>query len=352
MHLATLRMPQPDRLATLSALSLLATFGLASWAGVSPLAAALALGVVQANLSPSRDRIVDAVFADFEPLVLCVFFTLAGMHLALGHAAEVGLLAALFVGGRLVAKLLAARAAMRLAGAPDRVRANLGLALVPQAGVAVGLVILVQDDAAFAAVEQVFTAVVLSAVTVNEILGPIAMRVALRRSGEAGSARPRLVDFLQEENITTELSGRSMEEAIHGLVDLLIDSHELDHVVDRDKLLQSVLDRERQVSTCLGEGLAVPHGELPEGLPMVGVLGISREGLDIPTPDGRPVHCMVLLATPAGERDRHLEVLATLARTVGSDPIVQERLYHAHSPAHVCEILHGEDTEDFNYYLE
>lgn len=352
VHVATFRVVHPQRLTTLSVVSLLATYGLATWAGVSPLAAALALGVVQTNLSPSRDRIVDAVFADFEPLILCVFFTLAGLHLSLGHAAEVGLLTALFVGGRLVAKVVAGDLAMRAAGATERVRRNLGLALVPQAGVAVGLVILVQDDAAFQGMAQVFTAVVLSAVTVNEIAGPLFTRLALTRSGEAGSAHPRLVDFLQEENITTELEAASMEDAIRQLVDLLVDSHQLEASVERDALLASVLEREKQISTCLGEGLAVPHGELPEGLPMVGVMGISPQGLPFETPDGRPVHCVVLLATPAGERDRHLEVLATLARTVASDPVVQERLYHARSAAHVCEILHGEDTEAFNYYLE
>ncbi len=85
---------------------------------------------------------------------------------------------------------------------------------------------------------------------------------------------------------------------------------------------------------------------------MVGVMGLSREGLDFDTPDGRPVHCMVLLATPLGQRERHLEVLAALARTLGSDPGFQQQLYNAESPAHASEILHGEETEEFNYFLE
>jgi mannitol/fructose-specific phosphotransferase system IIA component (Ntr-type) len=142
-----------------------------------------------------------------------------------------------------------------------------------------------------------------------------------------------------------------MEEAIEKLTNLLITSHHLDHV-DRKALLESTLERERQVSTCLEGGLAVPHGELPEGTPMVGVMGISRRGLHVETPDGRPLHCVVLLATPRGERERHLAVLAALARTVGADPVIQQQLYSAKSPAHVCEILHGEETEDFNYFLE
>ncbi len=349
-HVFTLRVLRSERLTTLSVVTLLLTFGLASYAGVSPLAACLSLGVVQTNLSPSRDRLVDAVFADFEPVILCVFFTLAGLHLSVEQAAAGGLIALLFLVGRSAGKLASAGVAMRLAGATARVRRNLGLALLPQAGVAVGLVILIQNDPAFAAVEELFTAIVLTAVTVNEIVGPLTTRVALGRSGEIGQDRARLVDFLQEENIVTGLRARSMEDAIQQMVDLLISSHHLTGV-DRDELLVSVMEREAEVSTCLGEGLAVPHGMLPEGHGMLGVMGLSAAGLPLPTPDGLPVHCVVLLATPAGERDRHLEVLAALARTLGSDPVMRQQLYFVDTPAHACEILHGEDTEAFNYFL-
>lgn len=349
-HLFTLRVLRTERLTTLSVVTLLLTFGIASYAGVSPLAACLALGVVQTNLSPSRERLVDAVFSDFEPVILCVFFTLAGLHLSLEQAAAGGVLAALFVMTRGAGKLVSGQLAMRLAGATKRVRDNLGLALLPQAGVAVGLVILIQNDPAFAEIEKLFTAIVLTAVTVNEILGPLVTRHALARSGEVDQDRARLVDFLQEENIVTGLRANSMEHAIEQLVDLLISSHHLSGV-DREALCNSVLEREAQVSTCLGEGLAVPHGELPEGFPMLGVMGLSASGLPFPTPDARPVHCVVLLATPAGERDRHLEVLAALARTLGSDPVMRQQLYFVDTPAHACEILHGDDTEAFNYFL-
>ena len=350
-HLVSLRMSRVARLETLSLVSLLTTFGIANYADISPLAACLALGAVQTNLAPSRERIVDSAFSDFEPVILCVFFTLAGLHLSLESAASASMVAIAFVVARVGGKLVAADLAMRIAGATQRVRRNLGLALLPQAGVAIGLVILIQDDPAFASIEATFTAVVLTAVTINEIIGPIATRHALVRSGEAGNDRPRLVDFLQEENITTNLDADTMEEAIEQLVALLLRSHELGDL-DGNLVLQSVMEREAVISTCLGEGLAVPHGELPEGHPMVGVMGLSRRGLRFRTPDGRPVHCMLLLATPRGERDRHLEVLATMARTLGSDPVLQGQLYNADTAAHAYEILHGEATEDFNYFLE
>jgi mannitol/fructose-specific phosphotransferase system IIA component (Ntr-type) len=225
------------------------------------------------------------------------------------------------------------------------------MALIPQAGVAVGLVLIIQEDPAFSEAAGLFGAVVLSVVTVNEIVGPILTRLALSRSGEAGRDRLRLIDFLQEENIVTNFHARTKEDAIEKLVDLMVASHRVGGM-DRQALLESVLARERQASTCLGGGLAVPHCILPEGTPMVGVMGLSQRGLDFETPDGRSVHCMVLLGTAPEERDRHLQVLASLARTVGIDPAFQDALFNADSAAHACELLHGEESEDFNYFLE
>jgi mannitol/fructose-specific phosphotransferase system IIA component (Ntr-type)/NhaP-type Na+/H+ or K+/H+ antiporter len=350
-HLFTTRVVRPDRLAATGTITLLLAFGLATWLDTSPLLACLFLGFVQSNLSPAHEGLLDRIFGDFEPVILCVFFTVAGMALTLERFADAGLVAAVFFAARAAGKLLSPRVAMTLAGVPDRVRRNLGLALLPQAGLAVGLVLLIQDDPVFAEISQLFTATVLSVVTVNEIIGPVLTRIALVRSGEAGMDRPRLVDFLQEENIVTDLRGRTKEEAIERLTDVLIRSHHLSQV-DPQALRRSILEREAEVSTCLGGGLAVPHGELPEGLPMVGVMGLSREGLLFETPDDRPIHCMVLLATPRGERDRHLEVLAALARTLATDPSLQQQLYNARSPAHAYDVLHGEETEDFNYFLE
>ena len=340
-----------DRLATAAVVALVFTSGLATTLEVSPLLACLVLGGVQTNLTPSRDRLVDSVFADFEPAILTVFFTLAGMHLALDHLALAGLVAALVFGARAAGKLSAASLAMRLARAPERLRRNLGLALIPQAGIAVSLVILIQEDPAFGAISALFSAVVLTVVTVSEIIGPITTRIALGRSGEVDRDRMRLIDFLQEENIVTDFRASSKEAAIEKLVDLMISSHHLEGI-DRAALLRTVLDREREASTCLGGGLSVPHGILPGGRPMVGVMALTRAGLDFPTPDGHPVHCMVLLGTSPEERDRHLQVLAALARTVGSDPRVQGQLFDATSAAHAYEVLHGEESEDFNYFLE
>ena len=343
----------PERIATAAVATLMLTSSLASAVGISPMLACLVLGAVQTNIAQSRSHLIDSVFATFEPAILSVFFTLAGMHLSLEHLNLAGLIAVVFFFARFGGKLLASNLALRAAGATDRVRRNLGLALVPQAGVAVGLVLLIQEDGRFEAVAGLFTAVVLSVVTLNEIVGPVLTRAALQRAGEVGRDRLRLIDFLQEEHIVTDFVAPTKEIAISRLVDLMLRGRGTGSgCIDRERLLASVLERESQGSTCLGGGLAVPHGILPEGEPMAGVMALSRRGLAFDTPDGRPVHCMVLLGTAPEERDRHLQVLAVLARTVGSDRDFQERLVDSRSPAHAYELLHGEESEDFNYFMD
>jgi PTS system fructose-specific IIC component len=348
--------PRRDRLASASVVTLLLVSGLATATDTSPLLSALFFGMIQANLTRERDKLVDAMFADFLPAILAGFFTLAGMELSFAHLREVGLVALLFFVARAGGKVLAARWAMQIAGATEKLRDNLGMALLPQAGVAVGLVVLLEEDPAYASgpglnTLPVFVGAVLTVVTASEIIGPILTRLALVRSGEAGQDRLRLVDFIQEENIKTDFSATTKEAAIEELTDLLVRTHQLAPEL-RDPLLASVLEREREVSTCLGGGLAVPHGILPVGSKMVGVMALSPMGLAFETPDGKPVHCMVLLATPDNERERHLQVLASLAATVGMNTPLQVQLFNAKSAAHAYELLQEDEALGVNRFLD
>jgi len=355
LHHVTARVLARDELAaTAGMIAILLTAGVADYLHVSPLLSCLFLGVVQTNVARVRERVVDSVFRGFEPSIMAVFFTLAGMELRFDHLATAGVAAIAYFAARLAGKLLAVRIAMQLAGAPEKLKRYLGLALVPQAGLAIGLVLLVEDRQVLRGMPEahrLFVATVLTVVMANELVGPVLTRLGLRQSAEEGRDRQRLIDFLQEENILVDFEAPDMETAIRRLVDHLALSHNLLDV-DRHELLASVLERERSASTCLGHGLAVPHGILPDGQPMVGVLAISRRGLALDSPDGVPVHWMVLLATASSERERHLQVLATLARTIGQNAEIQHALREARSAAHAYEILHGEETESFNWYLK
>lgn len=347
--LGTRHVIQTEQVTTVSIISIFLATGIADLFGVSNLLACLFLGVTIVNLAPEKEEIGHRVFVNFEPAVLAVFFTLAGLELDFGFLAEGWLLVMLFVVARALGKIGAGFFAMRLAGATANVRRYLGMGLIPQAGVAVGLLLQLGDDALFQPVSSLVLAVGVASVAVNEIIGPITTRIGLARSGNLGMDRPRLIDFIHEENIATDFQAATMPEALAALVDLMISSHGLQ--VDREDFLAEILAREEIMSSCIGRGLAVPHGSLPDGEGLVGVMAISRTGLALESPDGLPVRCLVLLAAPPEDGGRFMEVQGVLARNLGSNWALQLQLYNAKSPAHVYEILHAEEFEDFNYFL-
>jgi PTS system fructose-specific IIC component len=309
------------------------------------------LGVTLANITPDKEEIGHHVFENFETAIFAVFFTLAGMELRFDYMAQAGAIAVAMFVARAAGKLIAGRLAMGVAKTTDRVRRNVGLALLPQAGLAVGLVLLVAEDPLFPSeMRDILLATVLTVVTLNEVIGPVCTRIALARSGDMGLDRPRLIDFIHEEHIVTELTAETFEEAVASLAAVLVRANDLQ--ADREAILASALAREDLDSTCLGEGLAVPQADLEEGDSIVGALGISSEGMAFETPDGVPVHCMILIATPPSQRKHRAEVTTALARAILSDRGIEKQLYHADTPAHAYEILHHEESEDFNHFLE
>jgi len=330
---------------------ILGTWGGATGLSTSGILACTFAGIIVSNLRHDAVSSAQAYLHAIGAILFTAFYTLAGMNIDLGLLAKVAGLVAVFVTARFVGKFAGAYAAMSLAGAPRRVRNSLGLSLVPHGGVAVGLLLMVQTDPGLAAFAETVTAVGLAAITINQLVGPSLLRYALAEAREVGKAAPRLLDFLDESHILVDLSGNTKKEVIEALVNRLYAAPE-PPTIPRGDFLAKVLDREAAASTAVGEGLMIPHAILDEGQVITGVLGISSRGIDLDAPDDRPVHAVLLLATPQADRERHLKVLAAFARSITRDVNLREQLYHARSPAHAYDILHAEDAEDINYFLD
>lgn len=348
--LATRRLASSAQLATASLVSVLFCWGLTHLVGASSILACVFLGITLSNGSRTPREETFSSFSTFQPAIYAVFFTLAGVHLEFHHLFAAGALAGIVFLARSLAKIGGVTLGLTLAGAPERMKRHMGIAMLPHASIAVGLMLLVQSDPDFAGVSDTILAVGLSVVTLSEVLGPIGTRLALKNSGEMGKAAPRLLDFLQEADITVGLEAETKKEVIRKLVDQLVHTHRLK--TSAETLYQSVVKREEEVSTCLGGGLMIPHAELEEGDQIVGVMAISLKDLPFETPDGIPVRCVVLLATPPSQRAHHLEVLAALARAIGTDPNVRDNLFNSRTAAHAWEVLHQQDSAHFNYFLE
>ena len=130
----------------------------------------------------------------------------------------------------------------------------------------------------------------------------------------------KLSDFLGENVIKTDLEAVDKMEAIEELIDLLISEHELS-LRDRDEVIEIVFQRERSMSTGVGETIAIPHGSIDCIEEIVGAIGISKKGIDFESFDGAPVHIVILLLVPKTKFGKHIKTLAQIARTLGQEEI-------------------------------
>lgn len=330
---------------------ILGAWGMAAGFGVSGILTCTFAGIVTSNIRHDTIRSAEAYLHSIAGVLFAGFYTLAGMKLDFTLVLSAAGLVFLFFLARFIGKYAGAFAAMSLAEVPNRVRNYLGLALVPHGGVAVGLILIVESRPAFSDIAETVTTVGLAALAINQLIGPSGTRFALTRTGEAGKDKPRLLDFLDEHHITVDVSATTKTEVIRSLAAQLY-STKVKPSIPQEEFVQKVLDREEQHSTCLSEGLMIPHAELDEGSEITGILGISSRGLDLGAPDGQPVHAVLLLATPKADRKRHLEVLSAFATAITRDVNLREQLYHARSAAYAYDVLHADQAEDINYFLE
>jgi Kef-type K+ transport system membrane component KefB len=160
----------------------LITVGASRWLGLSPLIATLALGATVANASEYGDRLLHGL-GRADPPLYAAFFVLAGAELVPSSVLGLGIVGAGYVVARAVGKLIGARIALRTEAVAPMVRSQLGLCLISSSSLAVGLTI--QIRAAFPVYAATVTGIVLAAVVVFEIVGPLLTRRALVRTGEA-----------------------------------------------------------------------------------------------------------------------------------------------------------------------
>ena len=137
-----------------------------------------------------RDVRVFRTINDFEPPIYALFFTLAGAHLELKALVAAGVVGLTYTVLRVVGKMSGAYVGATLSDSLATVRKYLGFALVPQAGVAIGLILLIQSAGDLQEYAAIITPVVLAGVVLSELFGPLSAKFAVTRAGEAGRQDP------------------------------------------------------------------------------------------------------------------------------------------------------------------
>jgi NhaP-type Na+/H+ or K+/H+ antiporter len=150
--------------------------------GFSPLLVCMMLGSVFCNLCPLSDEIMERADKWSSPLMV-LFFVLSGAELELGVFAKVSsvLIGLVYIASRCLGKYFGARESSRMMGCDAKVVKYLGITLWPQAGVALGMCVTAGQ---LPGDGPLIRNIVLFAVLVYELLGPVMTKWALTRAGD------------------------------------------------------------------------------------------------------------------------------------------------------------------------
>lgn len=143
----------------------------------------------------------------------------------------------------------------------------------------------------------------------------------------------RWVRILKQEHVVAALTSTRKFDALRELTAVLEDVAAIDN---HEQFLADLIRREKQSSTGIGKGVAVPHVHEDSISKEVLAVGISKEGIDFDSVDGEPVHIVALLATPLKHQKRHMELLASLSRMLQDEETRSELVAAADAAAIVA----------------
>jgi Kef-type K+ transport system membrane component KefB len=156
--------------------------GIAIWLEVSFLLASMVLGSVVANLARHHMRPFHAIEGIEWPFMI-LFFMLAGASLHIEAVYQIGLAGLGYIILRIIGRLLGAWAGGTISHSEPLMRRWMGIALMPQAGVALGMALIASHRRPDLA-DMIFPVVIASTVFF-EVIGPVLTRSALVHVGEA-----------------------------------------------------------------------------------------------------------------------------------------------------------------------
>lgn len=155
----------------------------------------MTMGIVVTNVQSDNSRYVSYVIGRVGPLAYTLFFALVGARLQISLLPQMGVLGLVYLFLRTVGKYGGAWLGGTIGQAPAAVRDNLGLGLLSQAGVAVGLALSVAGrfdvyGEAGARAGSMVINVITATTFVVQIVGPLMVKQAVTRAGEVGLATP------------------------------------------------------------------------------------------------------------------------------------------------------------------
>ena len=155
--------------------------GLSELCGFSSLLLCMAMGAIVANFSHDVSHIMK-LSDRITPPIFMLFFVASGAELKLSVLPAVGLAGVIYIIVRVIGKMFGASLGAIISRADKKIRKYLGPALIPQAGVAIGLSL--AASSAFPEYGTEIRTIILCGTLIYELVGPVVSKTCLKKAGE------------------------------------------------------------------------------------------------------------------------------------------------------------------------
>ena len=184
------KLHERSELLTISLVAILICTGLSNIFHFSSILANLVLGITTANISLLTGKRIFGVLEGIAYPIYIAFFVLAGAHLQVGLLPKMGLLGLVYILMRAFGKIGGASLGAYVSKAEMNMRKYLGFGLLSQAGVAIGLAMVVQREFGLYGELAAVTITTITATTIiMEIVGPVGVKYAITKAGEIGQGK-------------------------------------------------------------------------------------------------------------------------------------------------------------------
>jgi len=159
-------------------------YSLSEYWKLEPLLSAMVMGAVMVNTSPAFDIVEKEIDKHLAELIFMLFFILSAMHLEFSAVLAFPFAIALYIVSRLFGKVFGSYLGAVVSNSSTFVKKYMGLALLPQAGVAIGLALSLQKHEGLEDIAPIVLNIVITTTLIHELIGPFLTRYALKKSGD------------------------------------------------------------------------------------------------------------------------------------------------------------------------
>jgi nitrogen PTS system EIIA component len=151
----------------------------------------------------------------------------------------------------------------------------------------------------------------------------------------------KITDFLTPDRVIADLTEKEKSAVLKEMAGQLAGS---ESGLDATQILKVLQDREKISTTSIGEGVAIPHGKLPNVQKVSALFARSLQGVDFASLDGEPTYLFFTLIAPQDAAADHLKALARISRLL-KDPDLRRRLLAAATNQELYNIIAVEDQK-------